>query len=91
MCVELSNERVAIRAVNDASHFDAFAAGSGAAEAVHTDFKEEFCCFAVCVEDIADNGIFCNFHDIDQAFLIDLTDFFKKGEPSLWKAFCTKE
>ena len=69
MSVELCNESVAIRAVNDASHFDAFAAGSGAAEAVHTDLKEEFRGFAVCVEDIADDGIFCNFHDIDQAFL----------------------
>ena len=62
MSVELSNERVAIRAVNDASHFDAFAAGSGAAEAVHTDFKEEFRGLTVCVKNIADDGVFCDFH-----------------------------
>lgn len=72
MSVELCNESVAIRAVNDASHFDAFAAGCGAAEAVHTDFKEEFCGFAVCIENIADDGVLCNFHERYQAFLYDL-------------------
>ncbi len=62
MRVELSNERICISAVNEASHFDAFAAGSGTAEAVHTDFEEEFRGLTVRVENIADDGVFCDFH-----------------------------
>ena len=60
--VELGNERISVCTVNKASHFDAFAAGSGAAEAMHADFKEEYCSFAVCVKNIADDGVFGNFH-----------------------------
>lgn len=65
MCVELGNERIAVCSVNDASHFDGFAAGSGATEAVHTDFKEKFRSLTVCVKDIADDGVFCDFHFSD--------------------------
>ena len=72
MRVELSYESVAVCAVNDASHFDAFAAGCGAAETMHTDFKEELCGFAVCIEDIANDGVLCNFHKEYQTFLYKL-------------------
>ena len=78
VCVELCNERVCVCTVNEASHFDAFAAGSGAAEAVHTDFKEEFRGFAVCVKNIADDGVLCDFHFLIPTFLSNY-DGFKKS------------
>lgn len=52
--VDFGKKLVAINAVNSASHFNGFAAGSGATEAVHTDFKEELSGVAVKVENIAD-------------------------------------
>ena len=62
ICVDLSNELVCVRAVNSASHFDAFAACRRAAEAVHTDLKEEGCNFGSHIENVADDCFFRNLH-----------------------------
>ena len=60
--VDFCNQHVGVGSVNRACHFDALSAGGGAAEAVHADFKEEFCGFSVKIKDVADDGVFCNFH-----------------------------
>jgi hypothetical protein len=55
--------------VNSASHFNGFAAGSGTAEAVHADLKEEGRGFGSDVKDIADDRFSGNFHDNNQPFV----------------------
>ena len=67
--VDFGKKLVAINAVNSASHFNGFAAGSGATEAVHTDFKEEGRGFGSDVKDIADDRFSGNFHDSNQPFV----------------------
>lgn len=61
MVVELLDEHININAVNHAGLLDGFAAGSGAAETMHTHFKEVGGRCAVNIKNITDNGIFCNF------------------------------
>ena len=67
-CVDLGEKLVAINAVNSASHFNGFAAGSGAAEAVHTDLKEEGSGFGSDVENITDDRFSGNFHNSNHTF-----------------------
>jgi hypothetical protein len=55
--------------VNCAGICDGLAAGSGATEAVHTDFKEEGRGFGSDVKDIADDRFSGNFHDNNQPFV----------------------
>ncbi len=62
MSVQSVNKLFCVGSVNHARLRDSFASRSGAAEAVHTDIKEERRSFAVLIEDIADNGIFCDDH-----------------------------
>ena len=62
MCIELCNEFDYVSAVNDASFFEAFHTGSGAAEAVHTDFEEIDCRRGVKIKNIANDAFSGNFH-----------------------------
>ena len=62
MCVKLCNEIVNVSAVNDASFFEAFHTGSGAAEAVHTDLEEIDCSGGVKIKNIANDAFSCDFH-----------------------------
>ena len=71
MSIELCNERIHVCAVNDASFFKAFSAGSRAAEAVHTDFDEIDCCCRVKVKNIADDAFSCDFHGDTKPFYIN--------------------
>ena len=71
MCVELCNECIYVCTVNDASFFKAFSAGSGAAEAVHTDFDEIDCSCRVKVKNIADDAVFRDFHGDTKPFYIN--------------------
>ena len=66
--VDLGEKLVAINAVNGTSHFNGFAAGSGAAEAVHTDLKEEGRGFGSDIENITDDRFSGNFHNSDHTF-----------------------
>ncbi len=63
--IELCEKLIAIYAVNGTSHFHGLAAGSGAAEAVHTDFKEKGCGLGSDVKDIADDGVSCDLHNFE--------------------------
>ena len=68
--VDLGEELVAINTVNSASFFNGFAAGSRAAEAVHTDLKEEGSGFGSDIENIADDCLSGDFHNNNHAFHI---------------------
>ena len=57
--VKLTNELVSIGAVDLACISDGFASGARAAEAVHTDLKEELCTTGIDIEKIADDRFFC--------------------------------
>ena len=60
--VQLLDERVGVGAVHCASLLNAFAACGGTAEAVHAHFEEELCGFNVIIENVTDQGFFCDFH-----------------------------
>ena len=62
MSVELCNESVAIRAVNDASLLDGLASRMRAAKAMHSYLKEKFSCFNIVIKNVADEGLFCDYH-----------------------------
>ena len=55
--VDLLDQLVSIGAVNVASVCDGLAAGSGAAQAVHTDLKEEGSGIGSLVQNVADDRI----------------------------------
>ena len=62
MTVKLFKQSVAVGSVNLARLLNAFAARSGAAEAVHTYFKEIFSRAAVNIKYLAYKHILCDFH-----------------------------
>ena len=74
MCVELCNEFDNVSAVNDASFFEAFHTGSGAAEAVHTDFEEIDCRRGVKIKNIANDAFSCDFHCDTKPFYYKFDD-----------------
>ena len=77
MCVELCNEFDNVSAVNDASFFEAFHTGSGAAEAVHTDFEEIDCRRGVKIKNIANDAFSGNFHCDTKPFYFNFNDRLK--------------
>ena len=74
MCVELCNEFDNVSAVNDASFFEAFHTGSGAAEAVHTDFEEIDSRRGVKIKNIANDAFSGNFHCDTKPFYYNFND-----------------
>ena len=74
MCVKLCNEIVNVSAVNDASFFEAFHTGSGAAEAVHTDFEEIDSRRGVKIKNIANDAFSGNFHCDTKPFYYTFND-----------------
>ena len=74
MCVELCNEFDNVSAVNDASFFEAFHTGSGAAKAVHTDFEEIDCRRGVKIKNIANDAFSGNFHCDTKPFYYNFND-----------------
>ena len=74
MSIELCNELVNVGAVNDASFFETFHAGSGAAEAVHTDLEEIDCSGGVKIKNIANDAFSGNFHCDTKPFYYTFND-----------------
>jgi hypothetical protein len=74
--VELCNEIVNVGAVNDASFFEAFHTGSGAAEAVHTDLEEVDCRCGVKIKNIANDAFSSDFHCDTKPFYHNLKERF---------------
>ena len=60
--VQLSQEGLAVHAVDHAGLFNGLAPGRGAAQAVHTDGKEQRRSLRGYIQNIADNGFFFNFN-----------------------------
>ena len=77
MCVELCNEFNNVSAVKDASFFEAFHTGCGAAEAVHTDFEEIDCRRGVKIKNIANDAFSGNFHCDTKPFYFNFNDRLK--------------
>ncbi len=77
--IELCEKLICIDAVNGTSHFHGFTAGSRAAEAVHTDFKEKGSGLGSDVKDIADDGVSCDFHNFEP----NLSVYFLRAGASL--------
>ena len=61
--VDLLYKLVGIGSVNGASVSDGLTAGSGTAEAVHTDLKEKACRFYIEIENITNNGFLRYLHN----------------------------
>ena len=77
MSAELCNELFNVRAVNGTCIFKAFHTGSGAAEAVHTDFEEIDCRCGVKIKNIANDAFSGNFHCDTKPFYYNFNDLVK--------------
>jgi hypothetical protein len=63
--VQLSQERVALNAVDHAGFLDSLTAGRGAAQAMHADGEEQGGSLRSNIQNIADDGILFNFDSHD--------------------------
>ena len=74
--VQLSQEGLAVDAVNHASFLNGLAAGRGAAQAVHADFEEHGSSGGCDIQNITDNGIFFNFYSDFYDLLLHLLTYY---------------
>ena len=67
--VQLGEERLAVHTVNHAGFLNGLAPGRGAAQAVHTDGKEQRRSLRGYIQNIADDGFFFNFNSHENDLL----------------------